>query len=224
MGVHDYENMKLDGSLEKVKNNNEFSLFLGNAFIHQDTYGELLNKHCFKFTKIREEMYFIQCSLMNRVEPYETGSFIFLVNKNSFWKRFSIYLKNNPKSPYIDSNNIDIVDFINKINNKRIEIDRIELNLLPIEQEVLNSYNGDKKFIANKSICSFIGVYSYNKRVVAEIFTQSAPGERSWTKYDDQNQAYSINVILGSYKDPESVMYYDPTDPNYQDYRNLYIF
>ena len=198
MGLFDYENFKKSGKLYKIYKNTNFCLSLGINLLNNDLFGKALNYHCFRFTKMREEIYFIQCDVMYKTEAedkYISTPFIFLVNEESFWKRFRIYLKYDPNAR-LTSHDTNIMDFLNKLSSRSIQCNRIELNILPIEKKYIdclyNTYkltnnllSSSKKdvelitkdndtmynCIKNGAICNITGFFHYNKRICIDLFS-----------------------------------------------------
>ena len=210
MSLFDYENFKKSGKLYKIHKNVNFCLSIGINLLNNDLFGKVLNYHCFRFTKMREEIYFIQCNVMYKNETedkYINTPFIFLVNEESFWKRFRIYLKDSPNTR-LTSHDTNIMDFLNKLSAGTIQCNRIELNVLPVEQKSIDnlynayklnnsSLNENKKgvelitkdndtmysCIKNGAICNITGFFHYNKRICIDLFSGTLNEDNTTFKY-----------------------------------------
>lgn len=200
--------------------------------------GEAVNRHCFKFSRLRDEIYFINCYLVNPNETNKNVSdennilnkihyFNFVVNDKSFWNRFTIYLKSDPNVPLTKNKNITCLDVLKMITNSDI-VDRCTINLLPYEIEKIDDIINKTVGLSNKQIllnynivdgalCKIINYRNYNKRIWYELLTQPIVDPHS------EGGSGIIYSNFGSYKDEHSEMFYNPKDVNYKDISFLYL-
>ena len=230
MGYFDYENFKQtiiipgDKPITKYDKlyNSIFCLTLGTNLTNEDYFGKILNYHCFKYTKMREEIYFIMCNVVNFDSNNKLIStpFVFLVNSKSFWKRFNIYLKDNPNAK-LSPIDMEIEDFIYGIRSNTLKYDRIELNILSSEKnEIEEQYNrnsnlrGDDSKAPMVSLkdfatmhnclktgakCYLTGLYHYNKRICIDLFSLNKDnnyGKRVISVQDENNNGNTIEFVI----------------------------
>lgn len=255
MGAQDYETLATTmcngvPKLQKICENKNFLRFLGKDIEDYNAIAPL-NKHCFKFTKLREDCYFILCKLSANIEVEELDGdekpiittkhveetrFV-LVNEMSFYKRFKIYKNSTSMDIYRYSFENNIVDIINSaINHDGKLVDHIQLALLETETEYLTKNKINTAFV-NNADCEFLSVYTFNKRVIAEFFDNfvlykpsakkaskdSIESDSEVKRVNSKGEEIVFSINLGSYKEKTSVLYYDPNDSEYSKYKLLYV-
>ena len=242
MGVMDYENLSnkkfrdsngaIKNALTKMKENTYFCQYLSKNLYDTDVYGMVLNRPCFKFTKLREDIYFIDTSVsgINADKSISTTNFMFVINEKGFWKRFKIFLKEDPTKQYIDTDN-GVAVTVNKILNNQLDVDRIELTIINDEyKEILTKLRQvePNPAIKNHAICKFNNINYYNKRVVIEILNKKEYEVVKKNAVNNQDVSH-VSVNLGPYKrnDYDSstdsrCLIYNPEDNAYAIYKHMY--
>lgn len=229
MGIKDYE----DFVETKVGDSNRIEVFKTNTnyiyhyvkYCLENTPGGAVNRHCFKFARLRDEIFFIKCFLIRPDAQYEMSEYCFVVTEKSFWNRFNIYLKSSPTSPVHPSDGISVSKLVKMITNDRELVERISITLFPYEERKLNdiysklpSTEAKDEFlrynVVNNAVCEICSMEHYNKRIWIELLTQPVKPPGS-----------SVNVShnFGDYKDPNSLVNYNPKDPDYIDIMYLYL-
>lgn len=236
MGLKDFEEFsstEIDEGVSRMDNLVNSKNSSSNKFIYyyiQDCLkgspGEAVNRHCFKFTRLRDEVYFITCYLVRPDNLYPIHQFNFVVNDKSFWNRFSIYLKDDPNTPLVKSKQYTCLDILKMITNGNI-VDKCTINLFQYEidklQEIIDDAVGTNKDkllkynMVNNASCKIIGYRHFNKRVWYELLSQTIKDPKS------EGGIGEIYSEFGSYKEKDSEMYYDPNDPDYKDISFLYL-
>lgn len=232
MGLRDFEEFSStevsDGvsRLDNLKDKKSNFIYYYMKDCLKDTPGEAVNRHCFKFTRLREEIYFVKCLLVRPDNLYPIHQFNFVVNDKSFWNRFSIYLKSDPNNQLVPSKKYTCLDVLKMITNGDI-VEKCNINLFQYEIDKLDEIikdavgsNKDKLLmynIVNNSSCKIIGYRNYNKRVWCDLLTQVIKDPNS------EGGIGNINSDFESYKEKTSELYYDPKDPDYKDIRFLYL-
>ena len=186
--------------------------------------GDAINNHCFKFSRLRDEIFFVSCYLIRKDNSTEPYLYKFFVNEKSFWNRFNIFLKNDPNTPLSKSNNITAIDVLNIITNNKDLVHNCSINLFPYEENIINSLIHRRSSVSseiykynleNGSLCKILDFTHYNKRVWYELLSQEVKDPES-----ENGNTLSCNF---NYKDPSNVMYYNPNDPKFRDIMFLYL-
>lgn len=219
--------------LQRIYDNKPFIRFLCKDIIN-DSPLRFANTHCFKYTKIREDCYFIDCNLtINRIIPETnevktiTSNNTVIVNETSFWNRFSFF-KNSVNNEKYKRDDIDIGSLLTKASVNNNGIDHIILNVLPCEQEQIESMDFKKsEFLNTNGFVNGASVkindfYVFNKRVIIELLNF----KRTDLHIRDKNtgdtiKAYDLQYMM-NYTDENSVFYYDPNNSSYSKYKLLY--
>lgn len=220
--------------LQRIYENIPFIRLLCRDII-EDSPLRFANNHCFKYTKLREDCYFIDCTLTTkRVDP-ETNitkeivsNNTIIVNETSFWNRFSFYKSSTSNEKYKPKDNIDIGSLLTRASINNVGIDHIVLNVLPCESEQIENIDSKKNnFLDTNGFVNGASVkindfYVFNKRVVIELFN---PARVDLHVKDpvttDVIKSYLLQYI-SRYTDKNSIMYYNPDDPGYTKYKLLY--
>lgn len=232
MGLRDYEEMSYkknpEDSNEKSKldllKENQYFIYSFTKYCIKNTAAGVVNRHCFKFSRLRDEIYFIQCEL-TRPGTNNTNLFTFVVNEKSFWNRFSIYLKSSPGRILLKGEDTTI-NILTKLCHNSSLVDNCCLHITDSEKEKLDemydlAYSDQKAELYNLNLvdgalCKFVSFYHYNKHVWVDLLN---------TDVDNPNVIGTtdfVNANLGDYKDPLSEAFYKPDDENYKDISILY--
>ena len=226
MGMKDYEyyaNTRIDALsptgevikktlLEQLKENKEFIKQYSEYLKINNRYGNIINRPIFKYTKLREEIFFITTKIKD-VSTNNTCNFVFAVNEKSFSKRFRVY-KNNDHSNILGTRSSDVESVLKNVisdsNNYNIRLnilgfekeamETIYNNISPLEKDIL-----DKLYIKNNNIIEIKAYYSYSKLL--------------WLSLFDSLTASTDLIYIGDYKTAGSPAYYDVDRPENIKYR-----
>lgn len=233
MGLRDYEEMSYKvnpddpnekSKLDLIKENQHF-LYSFTKYCLKNSYNGIINRHCFKFSRLRDEIYFIQCALTRIDNSTPTNVYTFVVNEKSFWKRFSIYLKDSPGKMLMKGDETT-VNILTKLCNNSGLVDKCYLNILGSEKTKLDNFYNDayssdqeklkKLNLVDGALCKFVSFYHYNKHVWLDLLNTNVDDPEL---VGDENY---VNAEFGDYKDSNSEAFYNPNDPNYKDVALLY--
>lgn len=214
---------------ENISNNHKYLKDYA-VSIFQNRVGEILNRHVFKFTKLREDIIFIRLILIKPGSSSKGKNFIIAVNERSFWNRLFFYKADNPTSRYLPIDKVDPFDLLLASLRNSKDISRITFKLVSDEaeriQELYNDLNENKD--EQKKILEYNIVNNANVEILGfEHFSK-----RLWIGYFDSIfNSSNINVftayekgLLGilNYKDNENIAFYNPDDPNFSEYSLFY--
>jgi hypothetical protein len=232
MGLRDYEifstTIESNGKsrLENMIENEGF-LYKYMKYCLPNTLGEAVNRHCFKFSRLRDEIFCVKCYLTRVDNSTEPNLYYFFVNEKSFWNRFSIFLKNDPNSFLTKNTKLTAIDVLKKITDNPNIVDNCYINLFQYEirkkDQIYNAVLGTEKEeihkanVENGSLCKIVDFTNYNKRIWYEILSQTIKDPTSESGFSD------LTCDFGSYKDDSSDMFYNPNDENYRDIMLMYL-
>lgn len=179
MGAYDYEKSKIENMGGKtvadyIFNSIDFVKEYSFAVTSTTTYtGNIINRPVFYYTKLREDILFINTRLISNLGIKD---YIFAVNEKSFFKRFSIYDKNNKKICHYACQSVK--ELITKIFKNPNDY-KIYLNLFKFEREGIVNCTGDYNntndnslngYLKDGVLVKFIGYKSFNKRLWLHYF------------------------------------------------------
>lgn len=200
----------------------------------------LINRHCFKFSKLREEIFFIKCYVTgiderhndttNTTEiKHRAGDACFLVTEESFWNRFLVFKsKNSNNNERFTKKDCSVSDLINMIILNDPSIGRVIVNLYPEEEDNVYAVftSSPNKVLTsgfiNKGVCKFTGCQHYNKRMWIALLQDPKGGTGNFEyrqtiqvqtpdgKTEEKVISFTVDSVSGYKTDKSSYMYYDP--------------
>lgn len=128
--------------------------------------GSVLNRPVFYYTKLREEIYFINAKV---ISPNGFMYYTFAVNDKSFFRRFSIIID----TQRLVYNGEYTVDYIVNVIIKR-NLAKVQLNIYGFENSLLKDcdeyIHGENKYLINGAYIEFNSIVHYNKRMWLYLF------------------------------------------------------
>ena len=143
MGAFDYENAQINkvggkSQLDFLNEHLNYNVKYSFCVTHAETYtAYVLNRPVFYYTKLREEIFFIDVKLINTIG---IKNYIFAVNERSFFRRFNVIDKDGIRLSYEDYPSLRNL-LINIIRNPNDY--KINLNIFGFEQELLEQCSAD---------------------------------------------------------------------------------
>lgn len=207
MGLHDYERLSSEiyplkttagkerSFLEVMARNTNWLNSVLPYVSKEDPIINLFNRQVFKATKLREELFFVQCKIYN--EDDKINDFTFVVNENTIYKRFRIYKEKNSDQFY-NKHELPLNKFIDLMLCYNCKIDLRLFNnesesLKEIFENVNRSYEYYKEWkLKNGLLIEPVGIQHYNKRTWIYLLTE-----------------YNVENLDLDYKNPKSDAYYD---------------
>lgn len=198
--------------------------------IYLDSVGEILNRHVFRFTKLREDIIFIKIRLTKQGESTKGNIFTIVVNERSFWNRLFFYKKDEPTSRYLPIDKVDPYDLLLAALRRSSEISRITFKLVNDEFERLQPiyalYNDDKETqekmlsynIANNANVEIMGFEHFSKRLWLAYF--NAIHSSSDDSIISSDKKAQLGIL--DFKDRENIAFFNPDDPEYTNYNLFY--
>lgn len=237
MSYRDFEDLKNT----KIRNTNKLDYIANNlyylydfvCFLKLDQISSILNRHVFKFTRLREEIIFLTVRLSNS-SGYGSKSIIKLaVNEKSFWNRFII---SKPTGERYNKFEYDTIQMLQFIKAHSPSIGTIRLRLTYEEKQKIArfiefsqpAYKDQLRnmHLVDDSIVEVLDVTHYSKLTWCYLFNNFVtkyPASELHAKLVKNNKS---NIDLGEglfdYKTSGAEGFYDPTDLSYSDYRKFY--
>lgn len=246
MGIKDYENSKIpmktrtdNKSFLDVCRDSEmtklrlamFGVWVGG--VGQRPEGKVINRHCFRYTKLREEIFFIKCDLFGKDIINETnidcsGEAVIIVNETSFWNRFNVFKSSNIHERFTKKDGYSVADMIHLMETNDPIIGRITINILTHETNEIHSalFNDislvKKCGLVDKAVCKVTDSMHYNKRMWLALFKDKEGNNFTYVKETD-NLNIHVTIDMDDYKNPESFTFYD-ANPNRDQSVNKFAF
>ena len=237
MSYRDFEDLKNT----KIRNTNKLDYIANNlyylydfvCFLKMDQMCSILNRHVFKFTRLREEIIFLTVRLSN-VSGHGTNSIIKLaVNEKSFWNRFTI---SKPTGERYDKFGYDTIQMLQYIKAHSPSIGTIRLRLTYEEKQKITEFIESSQpayqeqlrniHLTDDSIVEVLDITHYSKLTWCYFFNNFITKYPTSDLHDKLVKINKSNIDLGEglfdYKTSGAEGFYDPTDPSYFEYRKLY--
>lgn len=234
MGTKDYEYLKTKpykktNMLDHLSNNMPYLYDLF-KYLNYESIGSVINRHVFKFTKLREEIIFVKVRLRLTETSNDASEFVFTVNEQSFWNRFRIVTPGVTGETY-SRETINAVSFINLARSDPKSVGKIRLHLLDKEVSKLNTYiessTESNKIklkalnIINNAFVEIAGCVHYNKRVWSHLIEKFIANYPTSGKLVENIPHFNLGEDLAKYKVSGSEGFYNPKQ---EDYLYLYQF
>ena len=214
---------------EDVASNHRYLEDFASA-IYSDSVGEVLNRHVFRFTKLREDIIFIKVRLTKQGSSLKGQTLTLVVNERSFWNRLYFYKANEPTSRYLPIDKVDPYDLLLASLRNSKDISRITLRLINDEmdriQTIYDSYSEDREAqekitsynIAHNANVEITGFEHYSKRLWLAYFESIYNSEDS--KVISSEDKARLGIL--DFKDRENIAFFNPNDPEYSSYSLFY--
>lgn len=187
-------------------------------FLYNGSLGEILNNHVFKFTRLREDIIFVKVRLQ-KIGSQESGRpFYIAVNEKSFWNRFKFYKSGKNISTYSTIDKLDAFDLLLAASRHSSEISSIKIKLLADESIKLNHIIEHTDGELKTELQSY--QLEDNANVNIDGFVHYC--KRLWIGYLAYNRDIADQLNILNYTDPESKGFYNPNDPQYEEYKLFY--
>lgn len=237
MSYRDFEDLKNT----KIRNTNKLDYIANNlyylydfvCFLKHDQISSILNRHVFKFTRLREEIIFLTVRLSNSSGSGPKSIIKLAVNEKSFWNRFIISKSTGERYNKFEYDTIQMLQFIKAHSpsigtirlkltyNEKQKIEEFITNSQPQYQDTLRNMH-----LSDDSVVEVLDITHYSKRTWCYLFNNfivKYPDSELYSKLLKNNKS---NIDLGeglfNYKTPGAEGFYDPTESSYSDYRKLY--
>ena len=214
---------------EDISSNHKYLEDFAEA-IYIGSIGEILNRHVFKFTKLREDIIFIKLRLIKPGTSEKGSTFTIAVNERSFWNRLAFYKKEEPTSRYLPIDKIDPYDLLLASLRRSDGINRIVFKMIGDEVEQINSLiestyeepelkkRMESYNISNNANVEISGFEHYSKRLWIAYF--EAIRNSSNNSVISQDNKVALGIL--DFKDQENIAFYNPNDPEYSRYFLFY--
>ena len=198
-------------------------------YLYLGSFGEIINRHVFKFTQLREEIIFIKGSLSKPGSTKTGTSICIVVNEKSFWNRLKFFKGSNKEDSFKPMDKVDPYDLLIAATRNSKEIDRITLRLVADEEErmesLINSLSANEEKqqelincnIVDGAIFNITGFESHSKRLWIAYFQKFCSPENEVI-----SQVSKSSLDVTDYKHKNAIGYYDPDNVSFAKYKLFY--
>lgn len=233
MGYRDFEDLRNT----KIRNTNKLDYIASNLeylldfvkYIQLHDIGAIINRHVFKFTRLREEIIFLTVKISNSNGGGKKSIFKIAVNEKSFWNRFIVCKSSGERYNKFDYDTIQIIQYIIA---KNPDVGTIRLRLTYEEKQKIAEYVESTQeqyrqplldyHLCDDSIIEIIDMTHYSKRTWCYFFNSFIEKLPNNEKINRYYAGLELGGSLCEYKTKGSEGFYDPSDVQYSDYRKLY--
>ena len=195
-------------------------------YVYKDSLGEIINRHVFKFTRLREDIIFIKGRLRKPGSSVPGKPFCIVVNEKSFWNRLRFFKADNQTSTFRPSDGVDPYDLLLGAIRHSSAISSIKFKLAANESEEITNFINRY----NSSATTTNELLSYNvvDNANFEINGFEHFSKRLWIAYFEA--FYNNGITLADknkldaidYKSSTSIGFYNPDEEGFERYKLFY--